>query len=120
MRMTLTRVLFFLTFILMLGLLLQQCWQSKTPSEKWLYFFGESARDYAGTVLGQGRGTDVPVPEELSHTSIEIFDSFVTFKPNTPGLVLAFSPGVPPPAESGSWFAIGDGWYVRNGSEAAQ
>ena len=110
MRMTLKRVLIFLSFVFMVILLLQQCWQSKTPSEKWLYFFGESARDYAGMVLGPGRGTAVPIPEELSGSNVEIFDRFVTFAPKQdPGLILAFSPQGPPPEEAGSWSAIGDG-----------
>lgn len=110
------RVLFFLSFVLMAGLLLQQCWQSRTASEKWLYFFGEQARGYADNVLGPGRGTDIPVPDELSGSDIKIFDSFVTFSPKQDAsLILAFSPGGPPAGEVvGSWFAIGDGWYVHN------
>lgn len=117
MRMTVKRVLLFLSFVVMVGLGLQQCWQSKTASEKWLYFFGESARDYAGTVLGPGRGTQVPVPDELSGSQVEIYDSFVTFSPKQdPSLVLAFSPSAPPAGEGGdTWSHIGDSWYVRNG-----
>ena len=115
MKMTPARVLFFVSFVLMVGLLLQQCWQSKTASEKWLYFFGESAREYAGLVLGPGHGTEVPIPEDLSGSSIEIFDGFVTFSPKQdPALTLAFSPSGPPVAEvDDAWTTIGDGWYMR-------
>ena len=116
MKMTAVRVLFFFSFVLLVGLLLQQCWQSKTDGEKWLYFFGESAREYADNVLGPGRSTDVLVPEELSGSSIEVFETFVTFSPKQdPGLVLAFSPGGPPTADPvDPWVDIGDGWYVRS------
>ena len=65
MKMTGKRVLFVLTFILMFGLVLQQCWQSRSPADKWLYFFGDAGRDYAGVALGADRGiqvaTDGPV-----------------------------------------------------------
>lgn len=115
MKMTLKRVLIFLSLVLMVGLMLQQCWQSKTASEKWLYFFEDVARDYAGEVLGPGRGADVPIPDELSSTSIEVYENFVTFSPmQDPDLVLAFSPGGEP-SEDGttrSWSSLGDGWYV--------
>ena len=115
MKMTLKRVLVFLSLVLMVGLMLQQCWQSKTASEKWLYFFEDVARDYAGEVLGPGRGTDVPIPDELSSTSIEVYENFVTFSPmQDADLVLAFSPGGEPSegGETRSWSSLGDGWYV--------
>ena len=51
MQMSLKRVLVFLSFMLMVGLMLQQCWQSRSPGEKWLYILGDPARDYAGLVL---------------------------------------------------------------------
>lgn len=110
------RVMFFLSFVLMMGLLLQQCWQSKTASEKWLYFFGEPARDYAGAVLASGDETVTPVPDELSGSEIKIFDTFIMFSPKQdPTLILAFSPSGPPTGEDGaSWTGVGDGWYVRN------
>lgn len=116
MKLTTKRVLFFLLFIFMIGLMMNQYWQSKPASEKWLYLFGAQARDYAGNVLGPGRGTNVPVPEELSGSEVIVFDSFVTFSTRQgPGLTLAFSPvGVPAGEESGgrSWSALGDGWYL--------
>lgn len=116
MKMTGKRVLFVLSFILLIGLTLQQCWQSKSPAEKWLYFFKDTARDYSGIVLGAGRGTNVPVPEELSKTNIEVHERHVTFAPRQePGLMLAFSPRGAPPADElrgGKWQAIGDGWYL--------
>ena len=124
MKMTLKRVLIFLSLVLMFGLMLQQCWQSKTASEKWLYFFEGTARDYAGEVLGPGRGTDVPIPSELSSNSIEVYESFVTFSPKQdPALVLAFSPGGEPAEGDAtrSWSSIGDGWYVlANPSQSAE
>lgn len=115
MKMTAKRILLFLSFLLMVGLMLQQCWQSKTASEKWLYFFKEPARDYAGNVLGAGRGADVPIPDELSGTTIEVYESFVTFSPKQDvSLVLAFSPaGKPVDGDATkSWSPLGDGWYV--------
>ena len=115
MKMTLKRVLIFLSLVLMAGLMLQQCWQSRTASEKWLYFFEAAARDFAGEVLGPGRGTDVPIPEELSNNYIEVYEGFVTFSPRQdPTLVMAFSPGGEPAEENTtrSWASIGDGWYV--------
>ena len=115
MKMTLKRVLIFLSLVLMAGLMLQQCWQSRTASEKWLYFFEGAARDFAGEVLGPGRGTDVPIPEELSNNYIEVYEGFVTFSPRQdPTLVMAFSPGGEPAEENTtrSWASIGDGWYV--------
>lgn len=124
MKMTLQRVLIFVSLVLMAGLMLQQCWQSKTASEKWLYFFEDAARDYAGEVLGPGRGTDVPIPDELNGTFIEVNENFVTFSPKQdPDLVLAFSPGGEPAEGDAtrSWFSLGDGWYVlTNPSPSAQ
>lgn len=115
MQMSLKRVLIFLSFMLMVGLTLQQCWQSKSPGDKWLYILGEPARDYAGLVLGPDRGAEVPVPEELSTTEIVVHDDHVVFYPKQdPNLVLAFSPaGMPAEdASSESWSRLGDGWYV--------
>ena len=110
------RVLFFLLFIVTIGLAMQQYWISKTPGEKWLYFFGDPARDYAGDVLGQGRDTYVPVPQELTGSQVIVHSGFVTFSPKQdPGLVLAFSPAGPPPGEDYEgrfWSALGDGWYL--------
>ena len=114
--MTGKRVLFVLTFIVMIGLMLQQCWQSKNPAEKWLYFFGDAGRDYAGLALGAGRGTSVPIPDALSGSNVVVHDDYVTFSPRQdPGLLLSFSPGGPPPAEGiqdRRWSPVGDGWYV--------
>jgi hypothetical protein len=116
MMMTAKRVLFFLLFIFLIGMLMYQNWQSKPASEKWLYFFGVEARDYAGKVLGPGRGTDVPVPEELGGSEVVVHDGFVTFSSRQgPGLILAFSPAGAPPGEGFGgrpWSALGDGWYL--------
>jgi hypothetical protein len=116
MKITAKRVLFFLLFISMIGMLMYQNWQSKPDSEKWLYLFGSGARDYAGKVLGPGRGTDVPVPAELSESAVIVYDSYVTFssKQGTV-LTLAFSPAGAPPGEGPGgrpWSAVGDGWYL--------
>lgn len=114
-KMTLKRVLIFLSVILLVGLSMRQCWQSKTDSEKWLYLFGNVARDYAGEILGPGRGTLVPVPEQLLESEISVYEDFVTFSPSqTLGLTLAFSPeGVPTADPSGyPWMSIGNAWYV--------
>ena len=77
-----------------------------------------AARDYAGQVLGPGRGAKVPVPEPLSRTVINTYDTYVTFSPkNNPQLVLAFSPNAKPPAPEvpGSagkvWLPLRDSWY---------
>lgn len=116
MKMTGKRVLFVLSIILLIGLMLQQCWQSRSPAEKWLYFFDDAARDYAGIVLGAGKGTSVPMPEDLSRTNVVVHDRHVTFSPmQDPALVLSFSPEGPPPADElqgRSWQPVGDGWYV--------
>ena len=116
MKMTGKRVLFVLTFILVIGLMLQQCWQSRSPAEKWLYFFKDAGRDYAGLALGAGRGMNVPVPDALSGSNVVAHDGHVTFSPRQdPGLLLSFSPGGPPPAEDAQdrkWRPVGDGWYV--------
>jgi len=115
MKMTGKRVLFVLTFIVMIGLMLQQCWQSKSPSEKWLYFFSDAARDYAGDALGPLRGTDVPVPEALDGSNIVVKEHYVTFSPKQePDLTLAFSPAGPPRGDlrGRSWKPLGEGWYV--------
>lgn len=115
MKMTVKRALVFLSFVFMAGLMLQQCWQSKSASEKWLYFFGDVARDYAGNVLGPGRGTDIPVPDELSGATIEVYENFVMFSPKQDvRLVLAFLPEGEPVNDDAtkSWSPLGDGWYV--------
>lgn len=116
MKMTGRRVLFVITFMVMVVLMLQQCWHSKSPGEKWLYFFSDAATDYAGEVLGPGRGTSVPPPEALSGANVSVHENHVTFSPKQdPGLVLAFSPTGPPPADdfkSGSWKPLGNAWYV--------
>jgi len=116
MKMTGKRVLFALTFMVMIGLMLQQCWQSKSPGEKWLYFFSDAARDYAGDALGPRRGTDVPVPEALDGSNVVVKEHYVTFSPKQdPDLTLAFSPAGPPPQEDlrgRSWKPLGEGWYV--------
>jgi len=116
MKMTGKRVLFVLTFILMFGLVLQQCWQSRSPSEKWLYFFGDAGRDYAGVALGAGRGTSVPVPDALSGSNVVVHENHVTYSPRQdPGLVLSFSPVGPPSVDEiqgRRWRPLGDGWYV--------
>ena len=117
-KMTLKRVLIFLSVILLAGLGMRQCWQSKTDSEKWLYLFGDVAREYAGEVLGPGRGTHVPIPEQLQASEISVHENFVTFSPTqSPGLTLAFSPdGVPAADPSGyPWTSIGNAWYVLRG-----
>jgi len=119
-KITIKRVLFFLIFISMIWFIMHQYWQSKPASEKWLYLFGNVARDYAGNVLGPGRGTNIPVPAKLSGSEIVLQDGFVTFSPRRePGLNLAFSPaGVPPGAGPAgrSWSALGDGWYLLKSS----
>ncbi len=112
------RLLLFLTALIAVFLLLQNCWQSKSASDKWLYLFEDSARDYAGQVLGVGRGTNVPIPERLAGTAITVYDTYVTFSPKSgPPLVLAFSPDAKPPAPDDpvhagqDWIPLGDAWY---------
>ena len=67
-RMTANRLALFVSLILVMGVLLQQCWQRFSPAEKWLYFFEDPARHYAGQVLGPGRGSAVAIPESLAKT----------------------------------------------------
>ncbi len=111
------RLILFVTLILGVALMLQQYWQRKSDSEKWLYFNERVARSYAGEVLGPGRGTRVPLPEGLTGTTVTTYDSYVTFAPmQSPDLVLAFSPDArppkpPSPGGGSDWVALGDGWY---------
>jgi len=115
------RLLIFVSIILLIGLLLQQYWASKSPEEKWLYIFQYPARDYASKVLGSARGTHVPLPEELSGNEVEIQERYVVFAPKqTPQLKLAFAPtGKPPaPGNAQDWFPLEDGWYVLRAGAA--
>ncbi len=112
------RLLLFLTVLIAVFLTLQTCWQRKPASDKWLYLHEDAARDYAGLVLGDGRGTDVPVPEQLAGTAITVHETYVTFSPRAgPPLVLAFSPDARPPAPQDPvlagqhWIPLRDGWY---------
>ena len=116
--MNVNRLLIFVTVLVAIFLALHNCWQSKPPSEKWLYMNEAAARDYAGQVLGPGRGAKVPIPESLTHTVIKTYDTYVTFSPNNnPRLMLAFSPDAKPPAPidpasvGKDWLPLGDSWY---------
>lgn len=118
-QMTSHRMLIFFSVLIVAFVTLQQCWQRKSPSEKWLYVNEHAARDYAGQVLGPGRSARVPMPERLAGSIVTIHDSFVTFSPKQdPDLVLAFSPDAEPPVPvamitSGEhWAPLRDGWYV--------
>jgi hypothetical protein len=108
------RLLIFASIVILIGLLVQQNWASKTPDEKWLYLFKYSAQQYANKVLGTARGTHVPVPEELSGNNVEIQERYVVYSPKqSPDLVLAFAPVVKPPARDGKdWRSLGDSWYM--------
>lgn len=117
-QMNANRLLIFVTVLVATFFALQNCWQSKSPSEKWLYVHEGAARDYAGQVLGPGRGAKVPVPESLTQTVIKTHETYVTFSPkNDPQLVLAFSPNTKPPAPvdpaaaGKDWLPLGDSWY---------
>ncbi len=112
------RVLIFITVLAVAFFALHNCWQSKPASEKWLYMNDGAARDYAGQVLGPGRGAKVPIPETLTHSVIEAYDTYVTFAPKSDShLVLAFSPNAKPPAPKDpasagkDWLPLGDSWY---------
>jgi hypothetical protein len=113
-RITNKRFILFATFMLFVVVMLQQCWQNYSPAEKWLYFFEEPARIYAGQVLGPGRGMEVQVPEALAKTDIEVLDNHVVFKPrNDPPVTLAFAPsGKPPDRDGVGWAPLRDGWWV--------
>ncbi len=112
------RLLIFVTVLVVIFFTLHNCWQSKPPSEKWLYMNEGAARDYAGQVLGPGRGAKVPIPESLAHSVINTYDTYVTFAPKSDlQLVLAFSPNAKPPvpkdpASAGKdWLPLRDSWY---------
>jgi len=123
MKITLGRFLVFVALVAMIALGLQQCWQSKSDAEKWLYMFEEPAREYAGRVLGPDRGTGLPPPEALSEMEIEVNapDGYVVFssamfsKTGDYTLRLAFSPQGPPPdpvdEPALGWVPVRDGWY---------
>jgi hypothetical protein len=117
-KMNANRLLIFVTVLVVVFFALQNCWQGKPPSEKWLYMNEGAARDYAGQVLGTGRGAKVPIPESLSHTVIKTYDTYVTFSPkNDPQLILAFSSNAKPPAPKDpasagqGWLPLRDSWY---------
>lgn len=123
MKITLNRVLLFLTLVLLAGLVLQQCWQRRTEAQKWLYLFEEPARDYAGRVLGPERGTGLEPPDSLSEMSVSVdhADRYVLFSsdmfsPDDGAMLhMAFAPDGPPPAPEDSpghhWVRVRDGWY---------
>jgi len=118
-KMSGNRILIFITTLVVLFFALHNCWQSKSPGEKWLYIYEAVARNYAGNVLGPGRGAKVPVPEPLAGNSVTTHEDFVTFASNSiPGLVLAFAPNGKPPAPMDSgyagrdWLPMRDSWYV--------
>jgi hypothetical protein len=113
-RISSKRLILFFSFLLLVVIMLQQCWQRYSPAEKWLYFFEEPARIYAGQVLGPDRGTEVKVPEALANTNIEVRDDHVVFTPrNDPPVSLAFAPAGRPPDHGGmAWSSLRDGWYV--------
>ena len=113
-RITNKRLILFASFMLLAVIMLQQCWQSYSPAEKWLYFFEEPARIYAGQVLGPGRGTEVQVPEALANTNIEVMSDHVVYTPRAePPVTLAFSPaGRPPDRDGVLWTPLRNGWYV--------
>ena len=122
MKITLNRVLIFLSLVVFVGLMLQQCWQRKPDAEKWLYLFDEPALEYAGRVLGPDRGTGLPPPEPLSDMDVKVHaeEGYVVFSSSmfsaTGDAVLhmAFSPAGPPPGPEDrafGWIRVGDGWY---------
>lgn len=123
MKITLNRFLMFLSLVLLVGLMLQQCWQRKADAEKWLYLFDEPARSYAGRVLGPDRGTGLAPPESLSDMEVRIheregyvmFSSTMFAGEDGPALHMAFAPEKTPPAPPDkpgfSWTRVRDGWY---------
>ncbi len=124
-QMNANRLLIFITVLLVVFFALQNCWQGKPLSEKWLYMNEGAARDYAGQVLGPGRGAKVPIPGSLSQTLVTTYDTYVTFSPkDNPRLVLAFSPDVEPPqprdpALAGRhWLPLRDSWYLLKAAPA--
>ncbi len=116
------RLLIFVSIVIMIGVLVQQNWASKTPDEKWLYLFKYPAQQYANKVLGPGQGSHVPVPEELSGNNVEVQERYVVFAPKQPpDLVLAFAPVEKPPARDGKdWRSLGDSWYMLQVSALPQ
>lgn len=122
MQITLNRFLIFVSIVLVAALAMQQCWQRKSDAEKWLYIFGEPAREYAGRVLGPDRGTGLPPPDSLSKLDIDVHaeEGYVVYSSDmfagagTPLLHMAFAPGGPPPAPAdrpGHWARVRDSWY---------
>lgn len=119
MRITLNRLLVFLSIVLVAGLSMHQCWQRKSDAEKWLYLFEQPAREYAGRVLGPDRGTGLQPPEALSDMAVNVhaeagyvvYTSEMFAGAGKPALLMAFAPGGPPPDQSGEWVFVRDGWY---------
>ena len=123
MKITLNRILIFLTIVLAAGLMMQQCWQRKSDAEKWLYLFEDPARDYAGRVLGPDRGTGLLPPEPLKETIVDVHEQegYVVYstamfsETGVPTLHLAFSPEGPPPIPEdkpgSTWIPVRDAWY---------
>lgn len=123
MKITLNRFLIFVTLILLIGVMMQQCWQRRPDAEKWLYMFDEPARDYAARVLGPDRGTGLAPPEVLSDMEVQVHEreGYVVFTSNMfardGGSVLhmAFAPqgrpAVPEDAAGMGWARVRDGWY---------
>jgi hypothetical protein len=118
------RLLIFISIVVVIGLALQQLWARKAPTEKWLYLNDYPARQYANKVLGPARGTDVPLPEELSSHTVEVHDKYVVFTTTrlSPPLTMAFAPveKPPPPDRVSDWAMLGDGWYVLKRGAAAE
>ncbi len=119
--MSTNRLLIFITVLMVIFFALRNCWQSKPPGEQWLFFHESAARDYAGQVLGPGRGAKAPIPQPLTGTVITTYATYVTFSPkNNPELVLAFSPNAEPPAPKDpaaagqGWLPLGNSWYQLN------
>jgi len=123
MKITLNRFLIFLTLVLLVALMLQQCWQRKSDAEKWLYLFDQPAREYAGRVLGPDRGTGLRPPEALSEMAVDVHaaEGYVVFASDMfsadgePPLRMAFSPhGLPPAPDDApamGWAPVRDAWY---------
>lgn len=123
MKITLGRFLVFLALVAMIALGLQQCWQSKSNAEKWLYLFEEAAREHAGRVLGPDRGTGLQPPEALSEMQVDVhapegyvvFSSAMFSQTGDYSLHLAFSPEGPPPSPADKpalrWVPVRDAWY---------
>ena len=65
MKMTVSRILLFASFVAVAGLGLRTYWGSYSPAEKWLYVFEQPAREYAVSALQK------PVPPELPESLAE-------------------------------------------------